>query len=136
MTRWVGRVFAWLGVICLMWILDLETGVAQGGPSVGSWSNPVSTSFSVFPSPSPLFIRTRADAVDSFALHRACATPGDWGPPWLDSRGPPATCERPWVIGKPAGHAGSSTREAGHVFARKFPASTGSTEKTEFCNSL
>ena len=23
MTRWVARIFAWLGVICLLWILDL-----------------------------------------------------------------------------------------------------------------
>ena len=109
MTRWVARIFAWLGVICLLWILDPETGVSpQVGPSVGSWSHPVSIFFMIFPSPSPLFIRTRADALDPFALHRACATRGDGGPPWLDSRGPPAACERPGVIAEAAGHAGSS----------------------------
>lgn len=108
MTRWIGRVFAWLGVVGLLLILDLEIPSSQVDPSVGSWSHPVSTSLNVFLSPSSLFIRTRADALESFARHRACGTPGDGGPPWLDSRGPPAACERPWVIGEAAGHAGSS----------------------------
>ena len=109
MMRSVGRVFAWLGVICLLWILDLETGVsAQVRPSVESRSHPASTFLMIVPSPNPLFIRTSADALDAFALHRACATPGDGGPPWLDSRGPPAACESPGVIGEAASHAGRS----------------------------
>ena len=124
MTRWVGWLCAWLGVVCLLWSLGVHAGVNDTphvGPSAGPRGNAVPTSLSLFPSTSLTFIRTRADALESSAPHRACVTAGDGGPPWLDLRGPPGACGRSWVSGKAAGHAGSSKGEAEHVFSRKFP---------------
>ena len=126
MTRCVGWLFAWWGVVCLLWSLGVHAGVNRTphvGPSTGLRGNAVPTSLSVFPSTSPTFIiiRTRPDALESSTPHRASVTAGDGGPPWLDLRGPPGACGRPWVSGKAAGHAGSSKGEAAHVFSRKFP---------------
>src|SRR6266851_2041462 len=93
MTRWLGWFVAWLSVFGLLWILDRQAGVSPPvGPSIDLWSNAGPTLSHVFLSRSPVFTRIRTDALGSSAPRHACMTPGDGGPPWLDSRGPPGAC--------------------------------------------
>ena len=119
MTRWLGWFVAWLSVIGLLWILDRQAGVSPHvGPSIDLWSNAGPTLSHVFLSRSPVFTRIRTDAFGSSAPHHACMTPGDGGPPWLDLRGPPGVCRRPWVSGTAAGHAGSADERPRSVSSR------------------
>ena len=77
MTRWVGWLVAWCGVVvCLLWSLLVHAGGPPIGwhASVGPWSHTVPTFFTVFRSTSPLVIRIRADALESSARYRACVT--------------------------------------------------------------
>src|SRR5712692_1516575 len=102
MPRWLGWVFAALRLMALLWLGDCEATVSPHlAASIHLSSHPVFSAIDGVVSTSPLVFRTPAA---SSALVRAPLKAG--GPPWLDLRGPPGVCRRPWVSGTAAGHAG------------------------------
>ena len=136
MTRWVTWLLAWLAVIGLSWNLRGQAGnISHDISSVSLSSHTVLCTFGVILSTSPPDIHTRVAALELSALPRACLPNGDGAPPWLDTRGP-AIGASPWVLGTAAGQAGSSGERLGVRSTRIFPAWTGLTNMTAFCNSL
>ena len=119
MMRWVRWLLALLAVIGLLWIRGVQAGAISPIISSASVSDhTVLRAFAVILSTSPPSIHPRADVLDVSAISRAGPPAGDGGPPWLDTRGPPASGTSPWVRGTAAGHAGSQGEEATRVWSR------------------
>src|SRR5271165_3159175 len=125
MKRWLGLVIAWVGVVCLLLSLphpaslihDLHAG---GDRSVGRWRESVAASSRALLATSTESIRSRAGPFQSFAAHYSLWTAHDVGPPWLDYRGPPAACGRPWVTCQAAGQTGSASNGQSTFPQRNF----------------
>ena len=99
MKRWWGWVFAWLGVVGLLFSLGIEmTGVNHPGHAGWARSRTRGTFLSISSSPTLLatatqLLRSRAGPVESFVTPGALLTAADVGPPWLEYREPPG-CTR------------------------------------------
>ena len=126
MKRWWGWVFAWLGVVGLLFSLGIKmTGVNHPGHAGWARSCTRGTFLSISSSPTLLatatqLLRSRAGPVESFVTPGALLTAADVGLPWLEYREPRGARGRPWVSGKVVGHAGNFQR-AQHVPLTKFP---------------
>src|SRR5271170_1345152 len=138
MKRWLGLVIAWVGVVCLLLSLPRPASLihdlhAGGDRSVGRWRESVAASSRALLSTES--IRSRAGPFQSFAANYVW-TAHDVGPPWLDYRGPPAACGRPWVTCQAAGQTRSASNGQSTFPQRKFPAPRDQSENAKFRNTL
>jgi hypothetical protein len=142
MKRWFCLLLLCWGVVCLLLIIDPPTGVHPGQQA--GWGGSVDGGRESVPSPieallttSLEFIRRRTGPLESFATRRVLLTAvDDVGPPWLDQRGPPGACGKPWVSCKPAGQASRQTDRAEHTPFGKFPPVNRPSQDAGFFNSL
>jgi hypothetical protein len=119
-------ILAWLGVVCLLFSLGLETR-AHPYPQVANRSSAKSGEWAVFFYPilqttSTKFIRSRASPHACFfppVLFLSADDAGPGGPPWLDYRAPPGKCLGPWAPGLPVTPAAPSKRGT-RTFFRNF----------------
>jgi hypothetical protein len=101
MKRWLCLFFLWVGAVSLLLIPDHQTSLNQ---HPYAWDRSVvrpgefdSTLFRVLLATSPRLTRSRAGPSESSTTRFALLTADDASPPWLDYRGPPGICGRPWV---------------------------------------
>jgi len=101
MKRWLCLFFLWVGIVSLLLIPGHQASLNQHpyarDRSVVRSGEFVSTLFRVLIETSPAFTRSRAGPSESSATRFALLTADDLSPPWLDYRGPPGVCGRPWV---------------------------------------
>ncbi len=140
MKRWLCWFFLWVGVLSLLLIPGHQASLNQHpharDRSVVRSGEFVSTLFGVLIATSPALTRSRADPSESSETRFALLTADDVSPPWLDYRGPPGVCGRPWggCSGLASLAAASNGRRA--RFVHEITAVKLSNQKTEFCNSL
>ena len=140
MKRWLCLFFLWVGIVSLLLIPGHQASLNQHpyarDRSVVRSGEFVSTLFRVLIETSPAFTRSRAGPSESSATRFALLTADDLSPPWLDYRGPPGVCGRPWVgcSGRP-GRQQSAKGEEYASYTKLLPV-TLSNQKSEFCNSL
>ena len=141
MKRWLCLFFLCVGIVSLLLIPGHQASLNQHpharDRSVVRSGEFVSTLFGVLIATSPALTRSRADPSESSETRFALLTADDVSPPWLDYRGPPGVCGRPWVscrgvLARPA--AASNGRKV--RFLHEITAVKVSNQKTEFCNSL
>ena len=87
-------ILAWLGVVCLLLSLGLETSAHPQREVAWNRSRELVSfsSYRILPSTSAKFIRSRAGPRESFftpGLFLSADEVGPVGPPWLDYHGPP-----------------------------------------------
>jgi hypothetical protein len=142
MKRWLGLVFAWAGVVCLLLSLPHQASLihdphAGGDRSVGRWRESVAASSRALLATSAEFIRSRADPFESLAAnYYALWIVHNVGPPWLDYRGPPAAGGRPWVSCKAAGRTGSTSNGQSTFPQRNFQPPWDQTENLGFATGF
>lgn len=101
MKRWLCLFFLWVGVLSLLLIPGHQASLNQHlharDRSAVRPAEFVSTLFRVLIATSPALTRSRAGPSESSTTRFALLTADDVSPPWLDYRGPPGVCGRPWV---------------------------------------
>jgi len=101
MKRWLCLFFLCVGIVSLLLIPGHQASLNQHphalDRSVVRSGEFVSNLFGVLIATSPALTRSRAGPSESSTTRFALLTADDASPPWLDYRGPPGVCGRPWV---------------------------------------
>jgi hypothetical protein len=141
MKRWLCLFFLWVGVLSLLLIpghqVTLNQRTRARDRSVVRSGEFVSTLFRVLMSTSPALTRSRAGPSALSTTLFALLTADDVSPRWLDYRGSPGVCGRPWVSCR-GGLARLAAASNGRRvrFLHEITAVKVSNQKAEFCNSL
>jgi hypothetical protein len=117
MKRWLCSLWLAVGVMFLLWMPHrcVRPQLHPQDQSVLSQKEFVSTWIRALRATNPAFIQSRAGPLEFFATEfglSVVAITSDDGPPWLDSRGPPAlrcAIKTRSLVCKAAGQAGSQT---------------------------
>jgi len=141
MKRWLCLFFLCVGIVSLLLIPGHQASLNQHpharDRSVVRSGEFVSTLFGVLIATSPALTRSRADPSESSETRFALLTADDASPPWLDYRGPPGVCGRPWVSCRGAGQAGSSQqREKSTLRTRNYCRSRYQIKRVSFATAF